>query len=241
MFDQRGTGASTPSLDCPEYDDAVWEQLGAALPPTEELNIARDAFAACRQRLVDEGVDLDAYDTPTTAQDVEALRVALGIEEWNLFGVSYGTTVALEVVRQHPESVRSAVFDSVYPPERPIDGDVFVDNAQRTLAALAAGCAADPACADAHGDVTAGLQAAVDSWNADPFEATIEDPETGEERPLVITGDGIVAGLWNAMYDDALIPLLPSLPAALLARDPIADSVVHELAVAGIEQLTAGA
>ena len=241
VFDQRGTGASTPSLDCPEYTEAVWQQLSAPLPPVEELAIARDAFSACRDRLAGDGVDLDAYDTPTTAADVEALRQALGIDEWNLFGVSYGTTVALEVVRQNPASVRSAVFDSVYPPNQPNDSTEFVAQAQRALGALAAGCAADAGCAGAHGDVDASLQALFDAWNADPYEATVEDPATGEQRELVLTGQDVIAGLWNAMYDETLLGLLPSLPAQLIARDPIADVVVQEFATSGVDQLTAGA
>jgi pimeloyl-ACP methyl ester carboxylesterase len=149
--------------------------------------------------------------------------------------------VALEVVRQHPETVRSAVFDSAYPPDQPIDGAELVAQAELAFGVLSAGCAADAACSAAHGDVTAGLQALVDAWNADPHEATIEDPDTGEERQLVITGGDVVAGLWNAMYDDALLGLLPSLPAALLNNDPITEVVIQQLATDGLEQLTGAA
>ena len=76
-----------------------------------------------------------------------------------------------------------------------------------------------------------------DAWNADPYEATIEDPADGQPRQLVITGHDVVAGLFTAMYDDSLIPLLPSLLAPLLARDPLADVVVEQLATSGIETL----
>ena len=98
----------------------MWEQLAAPAPQTDERAIATAAHTACRARLVEDGVELDAYDTPATVLDVEDLRTALGIDEWNLFGVSYGTTVALEVVRQHPESVRSVVLDSAYPTDVPV-------------------------------------------------------------------------------------------------------------------------
>ena len=241
VFDQRGTGASTPSLDCPEYTEAVWELLAAPAPPLEELAISDAALGACRARLLADGVDLDAYDTPTTAADIEDLRVALGIDRWNLFGVSYGTTVALEVVRQHPESVRSVVLDSVYAVESSGDSSARIVQAERVFGVLADGCAADPGCASAHGDVMAGLRALFDAWNADPYEATIEDPVDGRQRQLVITGEDVVAGLWNALYDDQLIGVLPSLLAPLLAREPLADVVVGQLATDGIDQLTAGA
>lgn len=237
VFDQRGTGASTPSLDCSEADDSAWRLLGAADDPAPELAIADDAVARCRARLVDAGVDLDAYDTPTTAADADDLRRALGIERWNLFGVSYGTTVALEVLRHAPEAVRAVVLDSVYPPDRPADASVLVENAQRAIDTLIDGCAADAACAAAHGDVGARLVALVDSWNADPYELTVDDA-SGQPRHLVITGYDVIAGLWNAMYDSELIAVLPSLVQPLLERLPIAEVVVEQLATAGIEQLT---
>jgi pimeloyl-ACP methyl ester carboxylesterase len=241
VFDQRGTGASTPSLDCPEITELVWTTLGAAADPADELALGVDAAAACRARLVAEGVDLNAYDTPTTAADVEDLRVVLGIESWNLFGASYGTSVAQEVVRQHPERVRTVILDSIVPPDRPSDARTIVEVADRAIDALALGCAADPDCTVANGDIDAGLDELRAAWNADPFESAIEDPATGQARPLTITGDDAVAGLWNAMYDTTLIPLLPSLLRPLLERSPLADAVVQQLASSGIDLLTGGA
>ena len=68
--------------------------------------------------------------------------------------------------------------------------------------------------------------ALLESWNADPFEATIDDPADGRPRELVITGSDIVAGLFNAMYDDELIPVLPSLlaPSWRATRSPTSSS-----------------
>ncbi|MCI3950435.1 MAG: transporter [Acidimicrobiales bacterium] len=88
LFDQRGTGGARPSLDCPEVDEAIWEGFASTDPTEVELERTLAAYDACRRRLTDEGVDLDDYDTTTSADDAEDLRVALGVERWNLFGVS---------------------------------------------------------------------------------------------------------------------------------------------------------
>ena len=64
LLDQRGTGYSLPSLNCPEKEDN-----------------ADDATQACRDRLIGEGVDLQAYNSAENAADVADLRVALGYEE----------------------------------------------------------------------------------------------------------------------------------------------------------------
>jgi len=117
VLDQRGTGYSTPSLDCTESVDAKAADASAA-----EL----DAVARCRARL-SETVNLAHFDTAANAADVRELRSALGYATWNLFGVSYGTRLALEVLRQGQDGVRSAVIDSVLP----VSPDVA--NAHRVL------------------------------------------------------------------------------------------------------------
>ena len=95
MFDQRGTGFSVPSLNCYELEEDEGE----------------NAVQACRDRLLDEGVNLDAYNTAATAADVNDLRLALGYEQVNLLGVSYGTKAALTTLRDFPTVIRSVVVD----------------------------------------------------------------------------------------------------------------------------------
>lgn len=234
LFDQRGTGSAEPSLDCPEVVDAVWEALGAAAPAAAERERAVDALLACRERLEIEGVDFGAYDTEASAADVADLRTAMGIEEWNLFGESYGTTLALATMRAHPRGIRSVVLDSVYPTTVGAGFEHTVAIASRAFDALAEGCAADVACAAAHPDLLAELDEVRDRYNAAPIEADVDDPLTSERRHIVITGDDVVAGAWSAMYDSALIPLLPSLLAQLRNGD---TGLVPELARRGVSRL----
>jgi pimeloyl-ACP methyl ester carboxylesterase len=240
LFDQRGTGQSTPSLDCPEQVEVVWQTFGAARDPQAEADGFREALATCRKRLVSEGVDFDAYDTPTTTDDVADLRTALGINRWNLWGGSYGTEVALEMLRRHPEGVRSAVIDSVVPTDEPADASEHLKVAKRALTKLFTGCAGDPKCSAAYPTLEDDFDALVAEWNAQPFAATATDP-TGQPRQLAITGDDLVAGVWNAMYNNNVIPLLPSLVGQLRARGDAAGTVVTQLVTAGVTQLTQGA
>ena len=57
---------------------------------------------ACHDRLESQGVDLSAYNSAEIAADVEDLRLALGVERWNLYGWSYGTRIALTFPRTEP-------------------------------------------------------------------------------------------------------------------------------------------
>jgi pimeloyl-ACP methyl ester carboxylesterase len=237
LFDQRGTGAATPSLDCPEVAPAAAAALTAADPPDVEGGRVDAALRACHGRLLDEGIDLEQFDTPTTALDVRDLREALGIDRWNLFGRSYGTTVALELLRVDGDAVRSVVLDSVYPSDVPNDARAAEEHAERVFTELFAGCHEDRTCHERYPTFEADFADLVAEWNADPYETTIDGP-VGEPEKLVITGDDVVSGTWNGMYDAAVIAALPSLVQPLRERGPAAAAIVSELAGRGLDDVT---
>ena len=233
-FDQRGTGASTPSLDCPEVDTATLNMFETPLPPAQEGPAVEAAFSACHDRLVTEGIDLGDYNTINVADDVADLKRALKIGTWNLFGISYGTAVALEVMRSHPEGVRSTLIDSVYPPDVGFGAATF-DDADRVFNVLIDGCAKQPTCAADHPDLRAELQAAVDRLDTTPYSLDIKV----KDRTLKgqFTGTDLVGGLFNAMYDSDLIPLIPYF------IKQVADgnvAILNAVASDGIATLTEG-
>ncbi|HEU4703263.1 MAG TPA: alpha/beta hydrolase [Conexibacter sp.] len=105
-FDQRGTGRSG-FLDCPS--------LGAALGTGRVSPAALEqAVGACATRL---GPARTHYTTAASVEDVEAVRVALGVEKLTLYGTSYGTKVALDYAAAHPAHVSRLLLDSTLLPE----------------------------------------------------------------------------------------------------------------------------
>ena len=152
LFDQRGTGYSRPALLCPGLSGASLAFSLTPLAPEEMAETYRDRASECATELRSQGIDLAAYSTAQNADDVEALRVALDIERWNLYGISYGSRLALEVMRRHPTAIRSAVLDSVYPPEV-ITYEESAANLAAARDALYAACEADAACHATYGDL----------------------------------------------------------------------------------------
>jgi pimeloyl-ACP methyl ester carboxylesterase len=231
VYDQRGTGISEPDANCPEVEEAVLVAFADALPYEEEAAAGREAVTACHDRLVDEGVDLTAFSTPASAADLADLRVALGYEEWNLLGISYGTRLAQETLRSHPEGIRSVILDSTYPLDEGSVAEV-VEGAQRAFDQLAAGCAADPGCDAANPDLPATFQDVIERYDAEPHRSTVDlGPDDGGEIDIVITGADIVAGLFTAMYDTELIPVLPTFATTLATGD---SALVDQVAAQGI-------
>ncbi|MHB1138891.1 MAG: alpha/beta fold hydrolase [Microthrixaceae bacterium] len=225
-FDQRGGGAASPRLDCPEHDTAVLEVLGAAEDWSVERERIAAALAACRERLRKEGIDLDRYDTPTSVEDLEDLRLALGAERMSLIGVSYGSRLALDYVRTHPDRVSSLVLDGVDVP-----GGSGPEVERQLLGAaverLVGACASDPACATAHPDLGGTIERLVRATDAAPLAVTLPAAPDGSRgaQPLLLTGSDLLAGLFSGMYDTAQIPLLPS----VVERVAAGDTAVVEL------------
>lgn len=196
FIDQRGAGYSYPSLNCPELEQDF----------TDELTATRE----CHDRLVAEGVDLSAYHSAASAADVEALRRALGHEQWNVLGVSYGTRLALTLMRDYPSGIRAAILDSTYPP----DVDSALEEASNLLDGLRgifATCAADPQCRSAYPDLEGTLARTVIALSETPTLIQIEDPETGEVKKHELDGDDFLNGIVQLMYDTESIPAIPRL------------------------------
>ena len=210
MFDQRGTGYSQPSLACPGYVDLSLELLDELLSPEEATERYLDMLATCRERLVDEGVDFSAYHSAASAADVNDLRRALGYDEWNLYGISYGTRLALTVMRDYPEGVRSVVLDSAYPLEVNIVLDTPA-NVDRAFDVFFAGCAADPACSAAYPDLETFFFDLVEQLDAEPITVPVYYAFTGERYDAVLAGDDLIGVLFQGLYSAEIIPSLPRL------------------------------
>lgn len=109
-FDQRGTGMSRPYLACKGARHFAPDSLASR---ENMLRYVKEAFQPCAEDYRSQGVDFTAYNTSESADDVEDLRKALGVEKINLWGFSYGTHLGLAIIRQHPQSVERAILAGV--------------------------------------------------------------------------------------------------------------------------------
>ena len=215
LFDQRGTGFSSPALDCPGYLAERVNLLDYAdgSTPLSEIDVRLRLVAAlqdCGQQLA-VAADLSQYHSANSARDVQMLRQALGYETVNLWGISYGTRLALTVLRDNPDGIRSVILDSVYPP----DVNLFTEHPSNTLGALDAlfvTCARDAACGTTYADVRGLLFETVAALNAEPVRLTIRDTRTGTTYENVrFDGDLLLDTLIDFMYDSDLLPFVPFL------------------------------
>lgn len=183
VISQRGTRLSVPYLDCQTSDCSD--------------------FAAV--------ADLPSYNTAYNADDVDDLRSVLGISQLNLYGISYGSRLGLEVLRRHGANVRAAVIEGLVPSSVQWEAAVPA-SAYSAIRALSASCAAAGACGTAFGDLVTKFTTGVDALNAQPVDVTVQ----GSTVPL----DGYTYAnlVFRVMYSKSSYAYLPLVMSDLAVR-----------------------
>lgn len=195
LVDQRGTGRSEPSL-CPELAaEFVNAMLSVVTDPTPEaLSGSRAVHAACHASIVARGIDPNGFGTLTTVEDYERVRRALGVARWNVVGESYGTTVAMTLMARHPDTVRSAVLDSLNPPDATFTASWSTRMAEAREAFFAA-CAADTACSATYPDLAGTYRATVRRLGG-------STPSVALPPALGVPGDGV--RLTSSLFEEVV-------------------------------------
>lgn len=201
LFDQRGTGYSTPSLKCPELIALQYSSSDVSGPSYEQQ--AR----VCHDRLVSQGIDLNGFNSLQNAADVNDLVHALGYKQMSIYGVSYGTRLALTVMRLFPGVVHAAILDSVYPTNH--NRSDLPSDAQRVFDTLFQGCAKDPNCNAKYPNLKSVFYSLVDTLNAHPSSFQTTDASTNKPYTIPLSGNDLVSWLFSSFYVTPFIKLLP--------------------------------
>lgn len=208
LFDQRGVGESQPALDCPQFKTAILQWMERDVRREQLRSLITASLTGCKRDLEASGADLSGYNSAESAADLNDLRQALGIEEWNLYGISYGTRLALTMMRDYPQGIRSVILDSSYPPQADLYGEML-PNADRAFNALFAGCAADPACNAAYPDLERVFFELVDRLNDTPADLEAYHFAMDKTIPAKMSGDLFINSFFSEMYSTGSIPFLP--------------------------------
>lgn len=211
LVEQRGTGFSAPLLDCPELNDVPLRTLTQNQTLPEAAAYHSQQALICRDRLTRDGINLADYTSADAAADLADLRQALGYKQWNLYGLSYGTRLALTTMRDHPVGIRSVILDSVYMPPQVDFYAELMPNAVGTFHKLFRLCAQDTDCDSAYPGLETIFLETVDQLNAQPATFQVVNPLTQTKLTGKMNGPGFVGLLYRLLYSTGEIPRLPDL------------------------------
>jgi pimeloyl-ACP methyl ester carboxylesterase len=202
LVDQRGAGLSHPLACNPVGSD---DDFQAWLNPMLDA----DDVIACRERL-EELADLRHYTTANHADDIDEIRAALGYEQINLWGASYGTRPVLVYLRRHPEHVRTAAIHGVahtawkYPLHHAASG-------QRALDMLFEACRRDADCVEEFGDPAENLDRVMSLFFDGPVTATLSAPSGSGSVSVEVHRDVTTELLRSLMYSSGNAVRIPGI------------------------------
>jgi pimeloyl-ACP methyl ester carboxylesterase len=200
FVDPRGTGASSP-LNCELYEkDNPQSYLGDFFPS--------EGVERCRKQL-EPRADLTRYTSVYVADDLEAVRRALGYSRVVLFAGSYGTRIAIAYLRRYPEPVHAALLHGVVPPfmSTPLP---FARDTQEVLSAWIAACAADKECSAFTPALGADIDALIAQLDRAPASASLTLPD-GKSTTVRFSRDLFGQTLRSLLYSPERAARLPAL------------------------------
>lgn len=199
LVDQRGTGRSNRQ-QCETTDFDIYTD-SASQSPEVIRRIARE----CREEL---GDNVRYYTTSLAVTDLDRVREALGYEQLDIYGISYGTRVAQHYLRRYPERARTVVLDGVIPVDLPL-GPGIAPDAQRALDMIFARCIDDADCHLAFGDIEGKFSRLLERTRSKPIELTLTDPINGEKVTATFGYYELLMAVRLMSYSPETAALLP--------------------------------
>lgn len=193
LVDQRGTGKSNPLRCLTDADESLGEE-----EMLEKLRACPDTLDA----------DLRFYTTEIAMTDLDAVRAALGYEQINLYGASYGTRAAATYLRMYPQHVRSVILDAVVDPSFILLLDSARDG-QSALDQFFARCQADAACAETYPNLQSEFDQLLARLGQAPVNVSLRHPVSAAPLELTLTRDLVLNLVFNILYAPELSATLP--------------------------------
>lgn len=204
FVDQRGTGKSNP-LSC--------EQLNSDDLKLPEAVQAEKYFTLMKSCAEKYQANSAFYTTVYAVQDLDAVRIALGYKNINLWGGSYGTRVALEYARRYPQYTRSIILDGVAPVSIALP-KYFARDAMAALTTINNECLAKTDCATEFGDIVQKAEIVLQRLSAlqeksESLEVSYEHPRNQLTETLNLTPRTFSSLIFMSLYSRDLTVLLP--------------------------------
>ncbi len=186
-LDQRGVGRSEPALSCAGISQAFSQALSVEPYSGDAQDAYSKAYQSCFQQWTSAGINLQALTSKETVADIEDLRQALGYQQWNIYATGYGAQIALGLMQNYPQAIRSVVIDS----PGPLSVDDYASqpaNAAQALDQFFNSCAADTACNGAFPDLKRVFYDDVDQLDANPASLEVNNLNTGDRYQVLMDG-----------------------------------------------------
>lgn len=216
LFDRRSVGYSTPKHKCPSYDRFSRGVLTENLTTAEEMRRGRSIILRCFERLNKSPALQHGLGSLLSSEDAGQLMLALGYSKWHLFGVSYGSRLALVHANAYPSNVGKIIFDSIYPLGRGVL-DEWPNLLDGALSRYFSYCLENRKCSAGFSGVSpeAAFWQAMASLKGNPVRLRLDDWQGGE-IVLLLNDHRFLSAVFSALYDvNSIEKIAPAISAVL--------------------------
>ncbi|NKB90492.1 MAG: alpha/beta fold hydrolase [Acidobacteria bacterium] len=209
VLDQRGVGLSQPNLTCSQR-----LKIGAGKELTTEAYIAafRKPLRDCVRTWQTRGVDVGGYTAAESADDIEAIRDALGVDQINLWGHGFGTHLAIAVMRRHPGSVARAALHGVWGPD---DTQKLPKSIYTSLRQFGRLVGKDAVVGGDVPDLVGSMERITRQLERSPVRVMANDPFTGKARQVVVDAFLMAAIAAQLVGETEDYPFVPQVVAGI--------------------------
>lgn len=199
LVDQRGTGGSN-KISC-DFDQETRKRI------EQHPHLIPEEFKKCVAKL---DADTRYYTTQESIKDLEEVRKALNIDQWNLIGISYGTRKASTYIKMFPQSIRSIILDSVVPHQEHL-AQKHEKNLVNALRKQFEQCEKQPACHEAFGDIEQQMWQMIDRVDKEKPVINLQNFSTGKYEEITMTKEHITLAIRMLSYSPRTMRILPLL------------------------------
>jgi len=205
LLDQRGAGLSRPNLT----------RLSAQSLPVDffsdqatALRIVKERSREAAEYFRKQGVDLREYNSAASADDVDEVRQALGVDKVNLVGFSYGTHLALAVIRRHGDHVNRVALIGT---EGPNHTQKLPSTSKKQIETISKLAARDPRIGALVPDLAGLMKRVFDRLEKEPATVRITDRRTNKPIDLKVGKFGLQLITMIDLGDTSDLPVFPAL------------------------------
>lgn len=208
LVDARGTGNSLPKL-CSDLGNKFLEILAKNQSSMADQQEKVAEAIGCKESLIKRGIDIAQYNSSSIAKDLNALKTALHLKKWNVYGTSYGTYVAQVYANNYPEDIQSLILDSSIS-----DIAQYYDqntaNFMNSLDKVFDACRNDPNCNEQYPDLEKVFYNTIDKLSKNPITVDV-DKKIIPSGKFTYNAEDFKISIQQALYSKKLIQVLPLL------------------------------
>jgi pimeloyl-ACP methyl ester carboxylesterase len=211
FYSFRGHGEPGPALDCPEFYEAYLQTWLDDFSMEQELALYLPVMQTCQERLLNDEIDPTVYSIDALTTDLNTLRLALGYSQLNLISGAFGSELALTMIRNYPQAVRSAVIMDFSMPIAYVTQETYAVGLQHSLDAFFNLCSNDEDCRLAFPGLESQFYQVVDNLNLRPAEVKVFLPNQSNLTTVKVSGDDFVQLVGDMLYSRTTIAQIPNL------------------------------